>query len=461
MKVRLARAGTILVAGSIGILSSCGWVQEKFQVDSFVHRDEPMSGKSGGPLVKDLDKPGNIIIRPFDLDKGTLLGSTQPASQQAVTDKSARDRLLDHLLYLSDQVCEQHKTRIAANAASMNVTFSGITTLLGAAGAIVTGETAARILAGTAGAASGLQSNINEHFYQNNLALAVNRQIDRQRIAKLREINQSRTKDPSIYSLEGMIRDVAQYHELCSFHAGIAGLTDETKRPATVDELRGKIESVRMQIRANQDTLALMDQRGLKTKPEYRQLEIANGTLGRSLGFLTNQLNVVMTSANSGAFAAETDVLAKSDIPALKIASTRNDVTTWRTRLIKVLDDTPAAGVKKPADAEKTSIATAVAKATGLIDPKLKAFDETDKKDALSYDLIRLEAGLEGISGNDRDTKIGQINKILADARSKILIPLRHLAASYETAFAKAEAEIRAGKYEDAAKTLAGYAPPE
>lgn len=227
--------------------------EDQFQVNPVSTRTDAKS-RTGGIAPVGADKsPANTPVYPFNLDEGTLPGTSGRAACLATKSTIYRNRLGEYLLNISDQACAQHKARIYAHAATIQGSFSGLSTILGGLGAIVTGEGAARALSGSASISSGLGSNISETFYGNFLAPAIVKQIDTQRGAKLQTIRTQESRSLAEYPPEAMLRDITEYHELCSFYAGVSGLTEDKKRAPTQEELVGRIQMLRTQMLANDE----------------------------------------------------------------------------------------------------------------------------------------------------------------------------------------------------------------
>ncbi len=270
----------------VGALSGCGaadWWDQNYQVRPVVQGGADVTKKGGAQY--EAGKTIRPTIIPFDVTDGTLDGNCSFKTLYPVTDNSVacRNRLMDHLVGLSAQVCAQHKDEIMATAAGIDLGFSGVATTLGAVGAIVTGADAARALAGTAGLVSGLHSNVRDNIYQQQLSSAILFQIDQQRQAKLDQMKVLRDKSMADYTGEGLLADIVEYHDLCSFYAGVEGLTHANRRPSTVEELQGKLQMLR-----NQLTLANGDQ-------------VAIDRLNKAIQFTTGQLTVVTTGSGVSA----------------------------------------------------------------------------------------------------------------------------------------------------------------
>jgi hypothetical protein len=231
---------------------------------------------------------------PVNLETFTFPDRSAPAYVEALTDASLRNRLQDHLARISDDVCSKHQGDILAVASTWNGGLSVFTTVLGGLGAIFTGATTTRALAGSAGIASGIRSNINENVFYNNFGTAIVRQIDAQRKQKLLEIAPKRSLSINDYSADAALRDIAEYHNLCSFYEAVAALATDTKRPPTADELKGRMADLRAEQTRNTARITeLNNESATRNGGEVRQLTAENETLSRMLGALTVQLGLV------------------------------------------------------------------------------------------------------------------------------------------------------------------------
>lgn len=268
------------------VLSACGRLADSYEIN-------PIITAPDGAREKD----GKIVYTPFNIGNDTLPDG-KCGYTAAVTDENCRDRLMDHLIMLSDQRCAGHKAAIEANAAGANFGFSTVTTLLGGAGAIVTGADAARALAGAAGATSGVHANWNESIYQKNVAAAIVGKIDDSRNALLQKMMVTRNNKDVVYTVDAMLGDIYRYHDSCSFYAGLMNLARNDTAPLTSDALRGRIEGIRSQIKTNDDLA--------KTSPSLAaSLKSTNDALLKTLNHLSIQLGVVESRSGSAPSAAE------------------------------------------------------------------------------------------------------------------------------------------------------------
>lgn len=275
--------------------------EDQFQVNPMSTRTDAKTKTGGTPPVAHNATPSNTPVYPFNLDEGTLPGTSGRAACLATKSTIYRNRLGEYLLNISDQACAQHKARIYAHASAIQGSFSGLSTILGGLGAIVTGEGAARALAGSASISSGLGSNISETFYGNFLAPAIVKQIDTQRGAKLQAIRTQESRSLAEYPPEAMLRDITEYHELCSFYAGVSGLTEDKKRAPTQEELVGRIQMLRTQMQAN-DALAGNQDASPETK---NALHAANTAAGE-------QIKAAMQQFTAGLPGGVTTVIPKN-----------------------------------------------------------------------------------------------------------------------------------------------------
>ena len=225
---------------------------------------------------------------PVNLDKLKFPDAEEPAYEMAAIDPDDRNRLQEYLKRVSGDVCQIHKSDILAVSSTVNASLSGITTILGGVGAIVTGATAARILSGSAGISNALKEDLNQNVYYNNFATAINRQIDAQRAQKWQEIQPKQSLGIKQYSVDAAIADIAAYHNLCSFSEAVDALATGDKRPASADELRGRLTQMEARYKAN---LALIDD--AKTPKAKKTLEDTNEALARMMQVVTMQLGLV------------------------------------------------------------------------------------------------------------------------------------------------------------------------
>jgi len=309
-------------------VSACGRLADNYEINPIVTGpDGAQTGPDGKP----------VGFNTFNIEKGTLPDGKCGYTLAAGIDAAAiacRNRLMDHLIMLSDQRCATHKATIEANAAGSNFAFSSLTTLLGGAGAIVTGADAARALAGSAGAVSGVHADWNESIYQKNVATAIVAKIDENRRSILDKMSSARNNKDAVYTVDAMLADVYRYHDSCSFYSGLMSLGKSTTAPLTADALRGRIVALRAEI-ADNNALA-------EKNPDVKnQVTAMNASLMRALQHLSIQLGVVESRSGDVASAAEAS-------PGLESAPTGGTAPTTKDSSSKDGKVSPAGGVSPP-----------------------------------------------------------------------------------------------------------------
>lgn len=152
--------------------------------------------------------------------------------------KSYRNDLAYHLIYRSNAVCSSHRASIAAVSNGVNFGLGEIALAFNTIGALVSGEQAAKILSGAAGAVTATRSNFNETFYQNQLLSAILESIKNSREEKLTKIAANLDKPAEGYSAAQLVADIDQYHRLCSFVEGVTALAAAAKEIKTTNSER-------------------------------------------------------------------------------------------------------------------------------------------------------------------------------------------------------------------------------
>ncbi len=101
----------------------------------------------------------------LNTNQKTLRLAHEKFYQNPLNLKLRRNRLQDRLLSASNQRCGVYTTRLRSLDARTNFLFGSITTAIAGAGAIVTGATAARSLAGIAGILTGGRAEFNQSYF--------------------------------------------------------------------------------------------------------------------------------------------------------------------------------------------------------------------------------------------------------------------------------------------------------
>lgn len=137
-------------------------------------------------------------------------------------DTARRSQIQDRLIAASDQRCNVYATYIKRINTYQNGIFGTLTTMLGGAGAIVTGENSARLLSGLAGISSGTRAELNQAIFESITTSIIIPGIQKTRIDFLKEILNKRSKPLTEYTIEGAIADAITYHGFCSMDTGIS-----------------------------------------------------------------------------------------------------------------------------------------------------------------------------------------------------------------------------------------------
>jgi hypothetical protein len=149
-----------------------------------------------------------------DLDKAFYYANT-------AYDAAHRNAVMDRLLISAENRCNVYFTYLKRMSTNTNAVFGTLTTLLGGAGAIVSGETAARILSGAAGISSGTRAELNQAMFQSMSTSVIIPGIKASRRSMLTRIEAKKSKSLSEYSVQAAIADVVRYNGECSMDTGL------------------------------------------------------------------------------------------------------------------------------------------------------------------------------------------------------------------------------------------------
>ena len=163
----------------------------------------------------------------------------------------------------SKEVCDLHEVSIFVNAAASDFVTSTLTTGLSTAATIATGGLASSILSGTAAFTNATESEIDENFYDNNLASSIIKAIEAKRENIDDELREKRQFSYDRYNMRKAIVDAVEYHQQCSFYQGVVTLAEAVDRIPTTDlEKKSKINSLKSQTGELSETLAGLNEPG-------------------------------------------------------------------------------------------------------------------------------------------------------------------------------------------------------
>jgi hypothetical protein len=256
------------------------------------------------PRVPGDTRTGAINVKCLALP--TSDGAETLIYNSALKDPIARNRLGSILTKQSDDICTVEMGRLTANEAIVNTTLSTATSVLTTAGSLVTGQTLQSILTGGAAVTNATRDHIRSEVYRNLLTAQVTKAI---RLARATYLGQLKGKYGSTlaeYSVDDMIRDVNQYHGICSFYAGL-GLVD-----------------------------AAVSRTGSRTVTGHEQLTRAINDLGVRINALNADIATPTTlEATRPGLIAQRDALLAEQTELFKkraaLAASNNDSTTQET----------------------------------------------------------------------------------------------------------------------------------
>lgn len=166
--------------------------------------------------------------------------TSEPAGAKAIKNpvfqsRLGRNRLQDHLIAQSNDVCDIQKAAMFGKITTANLAFDFATIGLATASTLVTGG-ASDILAGAASATAGGRAALNENLVQNLLVTAITESIDGERTNRLTDIRVRQSDNLDTYSIEAAIGDALLYHEQCSLYAGLEKLRQQADKIKTTRE---------------------------------------------------------------------------------------------------------------------------------------------------------------------------------------------------------------------------------
>ncbi|MBI3675634.1 MAG: hypothetical protein HY243_03360 [Proteobacteria bacterium] len=232
------RTGSIVRAAALTtaslLISACSTVKDAYMVDSVTKEENDVTLDQSGLFLNGQYVP--VAINIYD-PNSKFPGTQQSIYAFAGLDAASRNRAMDYLVQRSNRICEAHEAGIIADASSSNFGLSETATILSGMGALFTPAATVRALSGSAAIVNATRDNFNNVFYQNILASAVVKSIDKTRTEKMSALEASRTKSINDYSADQMVRAVLEYHSACSFYSGLVTLTDAAARinPSSVE----------------------------------------------------------------------------------------------------------------------------------------------------------------------------------------------------------------------------------
>jgi len=210
-----------------------------------------------------------------------------------------RNAVQDRILAASTQRCNFFKQYLRRIDQSTNLFLGSLTTLAGAVGAIVTGATAARILAGSASVFSGLRSEFNDTMFAGLAMQVITDGIDLRR-TKLRATIEIRRREPGNeinYTVGAAVNDALLFHGACSLVVGLKEAGAAIKRSQDPG-LKGAIRTQQM-MRAGR-TLAEDGPVSVlvRISEQIGRLQTARQEIVDTAGALTSKLDAINAATN-------------------------------------------------------------------------------------------------------------------------------------------------------------------
>ena len=130
----------------------------------------PGDNHTGAVPLACFDFPGDAAARSAyaaaAMPQGSAYKTASGPQTQMLNARYARNRLASILLKQSDDICTTEMGRLVSREAMVNTSLSFLTSALAAAGGIVTGQTAHRILSGGAGLSNATRENFDANVYR-------------------------------------------------------------------------------------------------------------------------------------------------------------------------------------------------------------------------------------------------------------------------------------------------------
>lgn len=186
----------------------------------------------------------------IDDDRDRLRKALNDFYDDPIEQDLRRNRVQERLLAASVQRCGEYKQFLKQLEGETNWLIGSLTTAAGAAGAIVTGVDAARILAGVAAVFSGVRAEFNESFFQRLTIQVITEGLEARRREIYSQIQPRQRTDIASYPLEAAVKDALDYHSACSLIAGLehAALSIErAENPGLRGAERALVQSKRLQ----------------------------------------------------------------------------------------------------------------------------------------------------------------------------------------------------------------------
>ena len=196
------------------------------------------------PHNPDLDKAIGWFGRHLHEDWGAA--GNVPAAARQTRMRDARNEIQGVLFAASTNRCNKYKLMLRERSSNVSFILGSVATGLGAAGAIFTNATS-QILAGMAGATSGINAEYNKNIMSNLASSVIVPGIDKQRAAIAQEVANRRCLGLPSYTLSQALADALRFHAACSTDVGVAaaGAALSQSHHVTLADAKATIDAVR------------------------------------------------------------------------------------------------------------------------------------------------------------------------------------------------------------------------
>ncbi|MEH6461707.1 hypothetical protein [Chitinimonas sp. JJ19] len=167
-----------------------------------------------------------LLLKNYGLDKPAEIGALLPAQNENY--KYRRNDLQERLITASNQRCSAYIRTIVSSKSQTQMGWTGLSTLLSGAAAVVPHALTAKALAAGSTVSTGLLSTYNEVYFNNLAVTVISAGISKQRASILASINQFQSRPLSQYSVNAAIADALAYHAACNIVSGMEAAAKAT-----------------------------------------------------------------------------------------------------------------------------------------------------------------------------------------------------------------------------------------
>jgi hypothetical protein len=248
---RILRAPLALAAM---VPAACTTLQNQARVDPQTVMIFP---QGTGPVnCADTRIQGDTRSGAFNVKCMTLMmedGTEKLAYLEALKNEEARNRMGEEVARLSDRICIVEMGRLTGNEATANMLLSTATTAFSTIGALV--KSGEQIFAGLAGVTNATRDHLRAEVYRNFFSYQIIKAIALNRATKLQAIRGHNGDTRRLYSVDRMLTDLDQYHQVCGLNMGFtlvdAAVSNTGPNPtARRDEFTAAINELELRINA-------------------------------------------------------------------------------------------------------------------------------------------------------------------------------------------------------------------